>query len=116
MVRTPQEVFGDHLASIARRDVDAIVKDYAENAALLTAQGALEGPTGAAQFYAQVLQSFPDLELQVTSTVYAKDALLVWRTATASAGHVEDGVDTFTFGDGQILHHTLSFTIQPNPS
>src|SRR3954451_8885602 len=97
MVRTPQEVFTDHLAAIARRDIGAISKDYAENASLLTSQGALEGRAGVEQFYAQVLESFPDLDLQVTSTVYAKDALLVRWTSTASAGHVDDGVDTFSF-------------------
>jgi hypothetical protein len=114
MGRTPQEVFSDHLAAIARRDIGAISKDYTDDAVLITAQGALEGRAGVEQFYAQVLESFPDLELHVTSTVYAKDALLVRWTSTASAGRVDDGVDTFSFAAGQIRLHTLSFTVEPN--
>lgn len=114
MARSPQEVFSDHLAALARRDVSAIVKDYADDASILMSQGVLEGHAGVEQFYTQAFQMLPDAEFQVKSTVFGKDALLVWWTASASAGHVDDGVDTLTFAQGLIRLQASSFAIEPN--
>jgi ketosteroid isomerase-like protein len=114
MARSPQEVFSDHLAALARRDVSAIVKDYADDVSILTSRGVLEGLAGVEQFYRQAFEMLPDVDFQVKSTVFGKDALLVWWTASASAGHVDDGVDTLTFAQGLIRLHASSFTIEPN--
>jgi ketosteroid isomerase-like protein len=114
MTRSPQEVFADHLAALAVRDVTAIGKDYAEDALFLTAQGAITGRDGVEAFFRQALEMLPDVEFQVGPTVFGGDSLLVWWTATATAGHVDDGVDTLTFSDGSIRLQSSSFTIEPN--
>jgi hypothetical protein len=77
-------------------------------------QGVLERRAGVEQFFRQAFEMLPDVEFQVRSTVFGKDALLVWWTATASAGHVDDGADTLTFAQGLIRIHASSFTIEPN--
>ncbi|HET9649921.1 MAG TPA: nuclear transport factor 2 family protein [Microlunatus sp.] len=114
MTRSPQEAFADHLAALALRDVTTIGKDYAEDAQLLTSQGAVEGREGVEQFFRQALEMLPDVEFQIGQKVFGGDALLVWWTATATAGHVDDGVDTLRFSDGLIRLQASSFTIQPN--
>ncbi len=114
MTRSPREVFADHVAALSLRDVTAIGKDYAEDAQLLTAQGAVEGREGVEQFFRQALEMLPDIEFQIGPTVFGGDALLVWWTATATAGHVDDGVDTLRFSDGLIRLQASSFTIEPN--
>ena len=116
MNRSPQDVFSDHLAALATRDVGAIVKDYAEDAIVLTQQGALEGRTGVEQFYKQAFDILPDADFQVKRTVFGPAALLVSWTASASAGHVDNGIDTLTFSDGRISLHASTFTITPRSS
>jgi ketosteroid isomerase-like protein len=114
MTRSPQEVFADHLAALAHRDVAEIGKDYADDARLLTSQGVMEGREGIEQFFRQSLQLLPDIEFQIGPKVFGGDALLVWWTATATAGHIDDGVDTLQFRDGSIRLQASSFTIEPN--
>jgi len=113
MSRSPQEVFSDHLAALAKRDVPLILKDYAEDARVITPQGALEGLAGVEAFYTQALAVLPDLEATITSKVFGGDALLARWTATATAGTVDDGVDTFVFTDGKISLQSSWFTIEP---
>jgi len=114
MARSPQEVFSDHLDALARRDVAEIVKDYAADAVLITSQGVLEGRAGIEYFYTESLKGLPDIRFHVKATVYAENALLVWWTASASAGHIDDGGDTLTFADGLITLQTSSYVIEPN--
>ena len=114
MKRSPQEVFADHLAALALRDVTAIGRDYAEDAQLLTSQGAVQGREEVERFFRQALEMLPDVKFQIESKVFGGDALLVWWTATATAGRVDDGVDTLRFSDGLIRLHASSFTIKPN--
>ncbi|HEY5978481.1 MAG TPA: nuclear transport factor 2 family protein [Microlunatus sp.] len=114
MTRSPEEVFADHLSALALRDVTAIGKDYADDALLLTSRGAVEGRHGVEQFFRQALEMLPDVEFQIGPTVFGGDALLVWWTATATAGHVDDGVDTLRFADGLIQLQASAFTIEPN--
>lgn len=113
MSRLPQEVFSDHLAALAKRDVPLILEDYAEDARIITPQGALEGLTGVEAFYTQALAGLPDLEVTITSKVFGEDALLARWTAAATAGTVDDGVDTFVFTDGKISLQSSWFTIEP---
>jgi hypothetical protein len=114
MTRSPQEVFADHLAALANRDISALSNDYSADALILTPQGALNGTAGAEQFYRQAFEVLPDAEFTVKWTVFGRDSLLAAWTATASAGHVDDGVDTLSFTDGTIRLHASFFTITPN--
>jgi ketosteroid isomerase-like protein len=114
MTRSPQEVFSDHLQALVNRDISALIEDYSADALILTQQGALDGTAGADQFYRQAFEVLPDAEFTVKWTVFGGDSLLAAWTATASAGHVDDGVDTLSFTDGTIRLHASFFTITPN--
>lgn len=114
MTRSPQEVFSDHLAALASRDTSALAEDYSADALILTQQGVLDGTAGAEQFYRQAFHLLPDAEFAVKWIVFGGDSLLAAWTATASAGHIDDGVDTLSFTDGTIRLHASSFTITPN--
>lgn len=114
MTRSPQQVFADHVSALASRDVTAIGADYADDALFLTSQGAVEGRAGVEEFFRRALEMMPDVEFQIGPTVFGGDALLVWWTATATAGHVDDGVDTLRFSEGLIRLQASSFTIVPN--
>src|SRR4051794_39815395 len=94
MARTPEEGFADHVALVNRGELPPILDDYAEDAILLTAQGALKGHPGVEAFFTQAFAMFPEAEVTIKATVWDGDALLVWWGVNSPAGHVDDGVDT----------------------
>ena len=112
MTRSPEEVFTHHLDALSRRDVGELITDYTPNAVVLTKQGALQGPEGAEQFYRQAFEAMPDVEFTVQWTVSAGNTLMAGWSATATAGSVDNGVDTLTFTGGEIGLHASSFTIE----
>jgi uncharacterized protein (TIGR02246 family) len=112
MTRSPQQVFADHIAAVNQYDLEAILQHYADDAVMLTAQGALEGRGGVRAFFTQAFVALPDPTITVTRTAFGSDAPLVWWTAESVAGRISDGVDTFQFADGLITPHTISFTIE----
>ena len=114
MQRSPEEVFTRHLDALSRRDVGALITDYAPDALILTQQGALQGTGGAEQFYRQAFEAMPDVEFTVQWTVFAGHVVMAGWSAAASAGNVDNGVDTLTFTDGVISLHASSFTIEPH--
>ncbi len=114
MTRSPQEVFTTHLDALSRRDIPALITDYAADALVLTQQGAMHGTQGAEQLYRQAFELLPDVEFTVTWTVFAGDTLLAGWAATANAGHVNNGVDTMSFTGGLISLHTTYFSIEAN--
>jgi ketosteroid isomerase-like protein len=112
MTRSPQQAFADHIAAVNQHDIEAILQDYADDAVVLTAQGALEGREGVRAVFTQAFAALPDPTITATRTVFGNDALLVWWTAESVAGRISDGVDTFQFTDGLIALHSLAFTIE----
>lgn len=113
MTRTPQEVFSDHLAALSKRDVSLILQDFADDVTLISPQGALAGLAGVEAFYTAALGGLPDIDITITSSVFGGDALLARWTGKASAGTIDDGVDTFVFADGKITLQASWFTIEP---
>ena len=113
MTRTPQEVFSAHLAALAKRDVSLILQDFADDAIVISSQGALEGLAGIEAFYTAALGGLPDIDITITSSVFGGDALLARWTGKASAGAINDGVDTFVFSEGKITLQATWFTIEP---
>ena len=107
--------FGDNMRNVAvtEGDMPRVLKDYSDDAVLLTPQGALLGHEGVESFYAQALAMLPGLQLSATSVVSGGNALLVNWTASSSTGSISDGVDTFVFADDSIKVQTSCFTVQP---
>src|SRR6478609_216120 len=71
---------------LAKRDVSFILQDFADDATLISPNGALEGLAGVQAFYTQALGGLPDIDFTVSSTVFGGDSLLVRSTGKASAG------------------------------
>jgi ketosteroid isomerase-like protein len=113
MARTPQEVFAAHASALADGDVPRILEDFTDDAVLVTADRAFEGPSAIGQWYTGALDALPEVEFTMVSTAFAGDALLLNWTASSPKGRVDDGVDTFVFTDGKIRLQTVSFHLQP---
>ena len=114
MTRSVEEVFRDHVDSVNSGDMQAILADYADDAQVLTAQGALKGKVGVESFFTQAFSLLPGAQIAVKQTVAGEHSLLVWWGADSSAGRIEDGVDTFVIEDGLIKLQTPTFTFQPH--
>jgi ketosteroid isomerase-like protein len=113
VTRTPQEIFTAHGDALNAGDRDKILEDYADDAVLLTADGALEGRDAISSFFAGALSALPGVRFTFGTTVYSGDALLLRWTASSPQGRIDDGVDTFVFADGKIRLQTAVFSVTP---
>jgi hypothetical protein len=111
---TPEDAYGAHLQAVNTGDLEAILKNYADDVVILTAQGPLEGRTGVEAFFKQAFLLLPQAQVSAKQVVSSGAALLVWWSAVSPAGRVDDGVDTFVFERGLIKLQTISFSPQLN--
>jgi|ERR1700694_1087522 hypothetical protein len=112
MTRTPQEVFAHHAQALVAGDLDEIVADYADDAVFITPGGVMRGKVGVRAAFAQLLSDVPSAAWDIKTQIY-EDALLFLEWAADSAvTRVDDGVDTFVFGDGMIRAQTVRYSVQ----
>jgi hypothetical protein len=111
--RTAEEVFAHHGQALGAEDLEDIVSDYADDAILIVHSKIFRGRDGARAVFTQLLQDVPQARWDL-DTVFADDVLyLEWKARSAAAGrHVDDGIDTFVFRDGQIRVQTVQYTLQ----
>ena len=114
MTRSPEDAYRAHLLAVNTGDLEAILKNYADDVVVLTAQGPLEGRTGVEAFFEQAFSLLPQVRVSVKQVVSSGAALLVWWGAESPAGRVDDGVDTFVFEGGLIKLQSISFSPQLN--
>lgn len=111
MARSAEEVFHDHVRAVNAGDLQAIVDDYSDAAVLLTSQGVLNGKAGVDAFFSQAFSVLPQAQVSAKQTVSVGNVIMAWWTAEASAGRIDDGVDTFIVENGLIETQTISFTV-----
>jgi ketosteroid isomerase-like protein len=112
MTRTPEEGFQHHVDALGAGDLDEIVADYADDAVLITPAGTLRGHDSIRAAFAHLLADIPDAAWTLRTQVYEGDVLFLEWAADAGATFVEDGIDTFIFGDGLIRLQTVRYTLQ----
>jgi hypothetical protein len=115
MARTPQEIFEHHVTAIRAGDVDGIVSDYAEDAVLVTAQGAVRGRAAVREAFTGVLSQLSDATWDFPTQVYEDDVLFVVWSVVGEKARIMDGVDTLVFRDDAIRVQTAWFTLEPTP-
>jgi len=112
MARTPQEVFQHHAQALGAGDLDEIVADYSDDAVFITPTGVRRGKDGIREGFTQLLADVPNAAWELKTQIYEGDVLFLEWAATSSATKVEDGIDTFVFGDGLIRVQTVRYTVQ----
>jgi hypothetical protein len=111
--RTPQEVFAHHGKALAAGDLDEIVADYAEDSVLISPAGVARGKDGIRGAFAKLLDDLPDAAWDLKNQIFDGELLFLEWAAESAANRVDDGVDTFVFGDGMIRAQTLRYTLHP---
>jgi hypothetical protein len=114
MTRSPEDTYRAHLQAVNTGDVEAILKNYADDVVVLTAQGPLAGRRGVEAFFNQAFSLLPQAQVSARQVVSSGSAMLVWWGAESPAGRVDDGLDTFVFESGLIKLQTISFSPQLN--
>jgi ketosteroid isomerase-like protein len=112
MTRTPEEVFQHHVEALGAGDLDEIVADYADDAVLITPTGTLRGKESIRAAFTQLLADIPNAAWTLKTQIYEGDVLFLEWAADAGATFVEDGIDTFIFGDSLIRLQTVRYTLQ----
>lgn len=112
MPRTPQQIFAHHAEALMAGDVESIVSDYADDAVLISAKGALRGKDGARKAFTDLLADLPDAAWEVPVQIFEGDVLYIEWSAVAASTQVTDGVDTFVFDGDAIRVQTVRYTLQ----
>ncbi len=112
-VRTPQQVFQHHGEALVAANLDEIVRDYADDAILITAAGVRRGKGEVRAAFAELLAQLPDASWDIKTTIFADDILYLEWAADSRVYRVTDGVDTFVFEDGLITAQTVHLTPVP---
>jgi ketosteroid isomerase-like protein len=111
-VTTSHEIFQKHWDSVQSGDMDAIVRDYAENAVLIRPNQTLAGHEGCRKFFHDLFEELEGFSAQQHSvTVGEATVLLEWRASHAD-GRTAIGADTFIIENGKIQIQTVAFEIQ----
>lgn len=100
-----QDVLDHHMESLKAGDVDEVMKDYADDAVLITAgMGAAEGADAVRTAFSMIpSEMFNGFEITET-TIAGDTALVTWKADALSFG-----ADGFTFRDGKIVAQTVVF-------
>jgi hypothetical protein len=111
--RSTEDVFRDHLALRAQREVERdIERNYAENVVLIFAYGVFRGRNGVRRCAQRLHDEIGDAEVTYTAChVEGEIAFLEW-CASSERVQVRDGVDTFLIREGQIVIKTIHYTIE----
>lgn len=113
MTRTPQEVFAHHGEALAAGNLDEIVADYGDDSVLITPAGVVRGTDGIRAAFAKLLGELPDAKWDLKNQIFEGEVLFLEWAADSAVNRVDDGVDTFLFGDGVIRAQTVRYTPHP---
>jgi ketosteroid isomerase-like protein len=114
MSRTTQEVFESHQEAIEKGDFEQLAGDYAEDAVLITLDGAFQGREMILNgFFKTTFDQVPDVKITFEKVVYEGDMCLLKWSAVASAGTVPHGTGAFLIHDGFIQRQWEWFEMVP---
>ena len=109
--RSPQEVFDHHAQALGAGDLEGIVSDYSEDAILISQGDTCRGKDGVREVFTRLLSDVPQASWQLPTMVFADDVMyLEWR-AQSGDRHIDDGIDTFVFREGQIRVQTIRYSV-----
>ena len=113
MTRTTEQVYEHHINALLGGDMVALLADYADDAVLLTMEGASVGKDAIQGFFVNALSAMPNGKLSMTGHMVHGDYVLTTWTGDSDVATVPYGVDTFLIRDDKIRLQTVWFTVAP---
>ena len=95
------EVFERHLKALAAGDVDALVRDYAEDAVFISGPKPLRGRDAIEKMFMGIAANPPEI-VEDARVVEGDVAYITWHN-----DRVAFGTDTFVIRDGKIVCQTV---------
>jgi len=118
--RTMPEVWQHHGQALATRDIDAFVKDFADDCLFVNnpqgghASGTYRGPEGVAQWCEAFFQLFEDIsDFSPAENFTIDNTFVVLWEIHSETYDVTGGVDTFVVEDGQFKIVTVVYYATP---
>jgi len=110
-----KEILDNHLGAFFKRDIHAVLADYAPDAVMFTQDGTLSGVDGIRPLFQALFAEFekgsPTFNMQ-RQTVEGDHGYIVWNAETADNVY-EMATDTFVVRAGKIV--AQSFTAKKSP-
>jgi len=113
MARTTQEVYDAHEAAMVAGDLEMIMADYADDAILLTVDGASVGKEAIQSWFITALSSFPGIKFTFEKTAVEGDTAILNWSADSDVATIPHGVAGYIIQDGMIKRHTEWFHVAP---
>ena len=115
--RTTQEVFDDHVTRLIARDRPSdLVRNYAEDAVVLTSVGTFRGRRGANYIDEWIHCGVPWATIEVTTRLVAGEVAFLEWSAHGEHAEIWGGANSYLIRDGQIVVQTIHFLISPRES
>jgi len=108
--RTPEEVVKHHLDAFTRRDVDAVLSDYADDAIFIAPKQTVQGKAALRKMFESFLSTgsakSPAATFEARVTADGDVGYEHWLMNPGKPGSME-GTDAFVVRHGKILFHTV---------
>lgn len=113
MARTTQEVYDAHEAALAAGNLEMVMANYADDAILLTVDGASVGKEAIQSWFITALSNLPGIKFTFEKTAVEGDTAILNWSADFDFGTIPHGVAGYTIQDGMIKRHIEWFHVKP---
>lgn len=113
----PEEVVRRHIASFERGDIEAVLRDYAEDAAIQTQNGVIQGRETLRELFESLLELLPPgTDIQIDHFSVAGDVVFnTWHVETDDLS-IPLVADTHIVRDGKIVAQTVAVHVEASRS
>lgn len=113
-VPTTQRVVNNHLQAFGQGDLDAIMDDFADDAAFHTSDAVYRGYDEIRELFSELLAKFPPgSDIQINQRrIDGELAFLVWSGKSENV-EVSFAVDTIIIRNGKIVKQTFAAQMSP---
>lgn len=115
-VSPAEKIVEHHLASADSRNVEEIVRDYADDAILISPDGVNKGKQAIHTAFQQMMAQQPFPALTTTRKVFEGNVGYITWTMNAGQPNAVSGTDTFIIRNGKIVVQTVAILTPPAPA
>jgi len=113
MARSTEQVIQDHMTALLNGDFPALMADYADDAVLMSIEGANVGKAAIQGYFVNALSAMPNAQLSLTGHIVHGDLVLITWTGVSDVATIPHAVDTFVVQDDKIRLHTVWLMVTP---
>ena len=113
MARSTEQIYQHHMNALTNGDLTAFIADYADDAVLMTMEGAHVGKDAIQTYFVNALSAMPNTKISPTGHMVQGDFVLLTWTGVSDVATVPHGVDTFVIRDDKIRLQTVCFMVIP---